>query len=180
MNRCRWVNINNPKYVDYHDNEWGRVKNNDRELFEMLVLEGFQAGLSWECVLNKRDSFREACDNFDYNIIVNYNEDKIEELLKNNNIIRSRRKIEAMINNAKIFIEIRREWGSFYKYIWHFTNNKIIKNKNDIFVSSNKLSDTISKDLKKRGMKYVGSIIIYSYLESIGVMDNHELKCCRY
>ena len=180
MRRCRWVNLDNPKYVSYHDNEWGRRLDDDRKLFEMLILEGFQAGLSWECVLNKRDNFYNACDNFDYNVIANYDEDKIEKLLNDKGIIRSRRKIEAMINNAKVFIKIREEWGSFSNYIWHFTNNKTIKNHNDEFVVSNELSDMVSKDLKQKGMKYVGEVIIYSYLEAIGVLDNHEIKCYRY
>ena len=180
MNRCRWVNLNNPRYIAYHDNEWGIKKRDDKELFEILILECFQAGLSWECILNKRDNFREAFDNFDYNVIANYGEEKIKELLGNKGIIRSRRKIEAMINNAKIFMEIKKEWGSFSNYIWHFTDNKIIKNKTDMFVASNNLSDMISKDLRIRGMKYTGTIIVYSYLEAIGVLDNHELKCYRY
>ena len=167
MKRCSWVNLNEPIYIEYHDKEWGIPINNDKKLFEMLVLESFQAGLSWICILKKRENFRKALDNFNYNKIANYKEDKIKELLNNKEIIRSRRKIEAIISNAKIYIEIQKEWGSFNRYIWHFTNNKTIKNKTDIFNISSTLSDEISKDLKRRGMKFVCTIIIYSYLQAI-------------
>ena len=180
MNRCSWVNLENPTYVKYHDEEWGHPSKEDGHLFEMLLLESFQAGLSWECILNKRDNFRNAFDQFDYKKIANYKEEKIQELLNNKGIIRSRRKIEATINNAKIFISIQKEWGSFSKYIWHFTNGKIIKNKNNIFNTTSPLSDEISKDLKKRGMKFVGSIMIYSYLQAIGIINDHEKECFCY
>ena len=180
MNRCKWLNLNNPTYVRYHDEEWGKPKYNDKELFELLILEMFQAGLSWECILNKRDSFRLAFDNFDYNIISNYNDDKVNELLNNKNIIRNKLKINATINNAKVFIEIQKEYKTFSNYIWSFTNNQIIKNMDDTLKVSSDLSDEISKDLKRRGMKFVGTIIIYSYLQAIGIIDDHELSCICY
>ena len=180
MNRCKWVNLNNEKYIEYHDNEWGVPVYDDQKLFEMLLLESFQAGLSWECILNKRDYFKEAFDNYNPNIIIKYNEEKINELLSNKNIIRNRRKIEATINNAKIFLKIKKEYGSFSNYIWHFTNGKIIKNTNDSFQTTSPLSDTISNDLKKRGMKFVGSTIIYSYLQAIGIINDHELNCFKH
>ncbi|MBQ8219490.1 MAG: DNA-3-methyladenine glycosylase I [Bacilli bacterium] len=180
MNRCKWVNLNNEKYVDYHDNEWGIASYDDRYLFELLILESFQAGLSWECILNKRESFRECLDNFDYYKIANYDENKILELLNNKNIIRNKLKIKSMINNAKIFIEIKKEYGSFSNYIWDFTDNKIIKNKTDTFITHNELSDKVSKDLHKRGMRFVGTVIIYSYLQAIGIINDHETSCFKY
>lgn len=174
MKRCRWVNLENKLYVDYHDREWGIPKYDDKYLFELLILEMFQAGLSWECILNKRDSFRKSFDNFDYDKISKYDENKINELMDNKDIIRNRLKIKASINNAKIFIDIQKEFGNFSNYIWGFTNNKILCN---CMVSHNELSDRISKDLKNRGMKFVGSIIIYSYLQAIGIINDHEESC---
>ena len=177
MNRCKWVNLNNKLYIDYHDNEWGKPLYDDNKLFELLLLESFQAGLSWETILNKRESFRVAFDNFDYKKISKYDSKKIEELLQNKNIIRCKRKIEAIITNASIFMKIIEEWGSLSKYIWHFTDNKVIINTSDNIPAKTNLSDKISIDLKKRGMKYVGSIIIYSYLQAIGVVNDHEKNC---
>ena len=178
--RCKWVNLNNPKYIEYHDKEWGIPSFSDAYLFEMLILESFQAGLSWECILNKREFFRLSFDNFDYQLIANYNEEKINELMNNKDIIRNKLKIKAAINNAKVFINIQKEYGSFSNYIWHFTNGSIIKNQDDNFKASSKLSDEVSADLKKRGMKFVGSTIIYSYLQAIGVINDHELNCALY
>lgn len=180
MKRCFWVDENSQIYKDYHDNEWGVPKYDDHELFELLILESFQAGLSWLTVLKKRDAFRLAFDNFDVKKVANYDENKVNELLQNEGIIRSRSKINSAISNAKIFIQIQKEYGSFSKYIWGFTNGKIIKNKNDKFEVSTPLSDEISKDLKKRGMKYVGTVIIYSYLQSIGIVNDHETGCFKY
>lgn len=180
MKRCFWVDENSQIYKDYHDNEWGVPKYDDHELFELLILESFQAGLSWLTVLKKRDAFRLAFDNFDVKKVANYDENKVNELLQNEGIIRSRSKINSAISNAKIFIQIQKEYGSFSKYIWDFTNGKIIKNKNDKFEVSTPLSDEISKDLKKRGMKYVGTVIIYSYLQSIGIVNDHETGCFKY
>ena len=180
MNRCKWVNLRNKRYVEYHDNEWGKEEHDDRMLFELLILEGFQAGLSWECVLNKRQYFREAFDNFDYIKISKYDSKKINELLNNQNIIRNKLKVNAAITNAKVFIGIQKEFSSFNKYIWSFTNGKVIKNMDDNIKTTSELSDKISKDLKNRGMKFVGSTIIYSYLQAIGVIDDHELNCDFY
>ena len=180
MKRCFWLDEKYPIYVKYHDEEWGVQNHNDRDLFELLILEGFQAGLAWITVLKKREAFRKAFDNFDVKKVANYDENKIAELLKNDGIIRSRQKIEASINNAKIFIKIQNEFGSFSNYIWSFTNGKIIKNKDDRFEVSTPLSDEVSKDLKKRGMKYVGTVIIYSYLQAIGVVNDHETTCWKY
>ena len=180
MNRCKWVNLNNSNYVKYHDEEWAKPSYDDNYLFEMLLLESFQAGLSWECILNKRDAFKEAFDNFNIDKISKYDEQKINELLNNKSIIRNRLKIKATINNAKIYKEIQKEYKSFSSYIWSFTNYKIIKNKTDIFKTTSELSDKISNDLKKRGMKFVGSTIIYSYLQAIGVINDHETTCSFY
>ena len=175
MNRCFWVNMDNPLYVDYHDNEWGVPKYDDHELYELLILEMFQAGLSWETILNKRENFRKAFDSFDWNSIVNYDEDKINELMQDKGIIRNRKKIEATINNTKVFLNIQKEYGSFANFIWSFTDNKVIIT--DSKVVSNELSGTISKELRKRGMKFVGTVIIYSYLQAIGVINSHEDNC---
>ena len=180
MNRCKWVNLNNQKYIDYHDNEWGKEEHDDRMLFELLILEGFQAGLSWECILNKREYFREAFDNFDYIKISKYDTDKINELLNDKNIIRNKLKINALVTNAKVFMDIQKEYGTFDKYIWKFTDGRVIKNIDDNLKTTSELSDKISKDLKKRGMKFVGSTIIYSYLQAIGMLNDHELNCNFY
>jgi len=177
MKRCNWCNLNNKKYIEYHDHEWGIPNYDDRYLLEMLILESFQAGLSWECVLNKRESFREAYDNFDLDKICLYDENKICELYNNKNIIRNKLKIKASINNAKIFKKIKNEYGTFYNYLKIFTKEKIIY---EIEATTSKLSDDISKDLIKRGMKFVGSTIIYSYLQAIGVIYSHQKDCFLY
>jgi len=180
MKRCSWVDEKSEIYKNYHDNEWAVPCHDDKKLFEMLILEGFQAGLSWIIVLKKREAFRLAFDNFDVKKVAKYDNKKIEELLQNEGIIRSRGKISAAILNAKIFLDIQKEFGGFDKYIWDFTEGEIIKNKDDNFVVSSPLSDLVSKDLKKRGMKYVGTVIIYSYLQAIGVIDDHEKACYKY
>ena len=177
MNRCIWVNNKNSNYIKYHDEEWGVPVHEDNKLFEMLVLESFQAGLSWECILNKRESFRSAFDNFNYQKISNYNDKKIEELMNNKNIVRNRRKIIATINNAKIFIKIQQEYQSFSNYLWSFTKNEIIY---ETGKTKSTLSDKISKDLQKKGMKFVGTTIIYSYLQAIGIINSHEKECDLY
>ncbi len=177
MIRCKWCNLKNPKYVEYHDNEWCKPNFDDDYLYEMLILESFQAGLSWECILNKRDDFRKAYDNFDIDKVSNYDNKKINELLENKNIIRNKLKINASINNSKIFKDIVNEYGSFYNYLSSFTNNKIIY---EIDKTTNKLSDDISKDLKNRGMKFVGSTTIYSYLQAIGIIYSHGKECYLY
>ena len=180
MKRCFWVDEKSEIYTKYHDEEWGIPKFDDRELFELLVLESFQAGLSWITVLKKREAFRKAFDNFDVKKVANYNENKVEELLQNPAIIRSKGKINAAINNAKIFLQIQKEFGSFSKYIWNFTNGKVIKNTTGETIVSSPLSDEVSKDLKIRGMKYVGTVIIYSYLQAIGVINDHDKDCFKY
>ena len=177
MNRCKWCNLNNEKYIEYHDKEWGVLNLEDNYLFEMLLLESFQAGLSWECILNKRESFRLAYDNFDIDKIINYNEDKINELLNNKDIIRNKLKIKASINNAKIFKSIVSVYGSFANYLNTFTNGKILY---EVGKTTNEFSDTISKDLKKKGMTFVGSTIIYSYLQAIGIINSHDKECFKY
>ena len=177
MKRCKWCNENNPLYVEYHDKEWCIPNHDDNYLFEMLILESFQAGLSWECVLNKRNDFIVAYDNFNIDKIINYDENKINELLTNDKIIRNKLKIKASINNAKIFKGIQKEYGSFYNYLLTFTKNKILY---EIDKTTNDLSDSISKDLIKRGMKFVGSTIIYSYLQAIGFIYSHDEKCFMY
>lgn len=172
--RCGWCNENNPKYIEYHDHEWGILNLDDNYLFEMLLLESFQAGLSWECILNKRDDFKKEYDNFNIDKISNYNSIKIEELQNNKKLIRNKLKIKASINNAKIFKEIQKEYNSFSNYLKTFWNGKIIY-END--KTTNGLSDKISNDLKKRGMKFVGSTIIYSYLQAIGIINSHMNNC---
>lgn len=178
MRRCKWVNLDNELYVKYHDEEWGIPKYDDKILFEFLILEMFQAGLSWETILKKRENFRLAFDDFDVLKVASYKEDKVDELMHNPGIIRNKRKIKASINNAIIFIKIVKEKKSFSNYIWFFTNNKVIKNK--ISMANSTLSDQISKDLKKRGMSFVGTTIIYSYLQAIGVINDHEQDCFLY
>ena len=177
MKRCKWCNLNNPIYIEYHDKEWGVMNINDNYLLEMLILESFQAGLSWECVLNKRESFRLAYDNFNIDKICNYTENKIIELSENKDIIRNKLKIKASINNTKIFKSIQKEFGSFSNYLKTFTKDNIIYETDK---TTNFLSDDISKDLIKRGMKFVGSTIIYSYLQAIGIIYSHEKECFLY
>lgn len=175
--RCAWCNLKNQKYVEYHDNEWGVANFDDKYLFEMLILESFQAGLSWECVLNKRDSFRQAYDNFDIEKVCNYDEKKKQELISNAEIIRNKLKVNASVNNAKIFRDIKNEFGTFYNYLKTFTNGETYY---EVGLTSSELSDKISKDLKKRGMKFVGTTIIYSYLQAIGIINSHDKDCFMY
>ena len=175
-NRCTWAG-NDEVYIRYHDEEWGVPTHDDKELFEMLVLESFQAGLSWITILKKRENFKRAFDDFDVRKVASYDDAKVEELRMNEGIIRHKGKINAAVNNAQVFIEIQDEFGSFDDYIWGFTDGEIIKAE---FLTESKLSKHISKDLKKRGMKFVGPTIIYSYLESIGVIDNHQECCFKY
>lgn len=178
--RCAWVNLKNPLYIQYHDTEWGVPHYDDAYLFEFLLLESFQAGLSWECVLNKREAFQKAFDNFNYHKISEYGDTKIEALCNNSSIIRNKLKIKAAVQNAKVFIAIQKEFGSFSNYIWAFSKHTIIQNKDDVFHTTSPLSDSISQDLKKRGMKFVGSTIIYSYLQAIGMINDHALDCDFY
>ncbi len=175
--RCKWCNLKNPLYVKYHDEEWCKPNFNEKYLYEMLILESFQAGLSWECILNKREDFRKAYDNFDIDKICKYNDEKIEQLLSNEKIIRNKLKIKASINNSKIFRNIQEEYGTFYNYLNEFINGKTFY---EIDKTTSELSDLISKDLQKRGMKFVGSTIIYSYLQAIGVIYSHDKQCFLY
>ena len=177
MKRCKWCNLNNPLYIEYHDKEWGIPNFDDKYLFEMLLLESFQAGLSWECILNKRKYFKKAYENFDIDKIINFDERKIKELLSNDKIIRNKLKINATINNSKIFKKIQNEYGTFHNYLKTFTNDVIIY---EIDKTTNQLSDDLSKDLQKRGMKFVGSTIIYSYLQAIGIIYSHDKECFMY
>ena len=172
--RCKWCNEKNKEYVEYHDKEWGILNTEDRYLLEMLILESFQAGLSWECVLNKREAFRKSYDNFAIDKIINYDDKKIEELINNKDIIRNKLKIKSSINNAIIFKKISEEYKGFYNYLKTFTRGNIIY-ENDKTTSI--LSDNISQDLQKRGMKFVGSTIIYSYLQAIGIINSHDDTC---
>ena len=175
--RCAWCNLNNPIYVEYHDKEWGVENFSDGYLYEMLILESFQAGLSWECVLNKRESFRMAYDDFDVEQVSCFGEETVEELLLNKGIIRNRRKITASIENSRIFREIVKEFGSFYDYLKSFSGDGQII---EVGKTTNALSDAISGDLMRRGMRFVGSTIIYSYLQAIGIIYSHEKDCFLY
>ena len=181
-NSCSWPG-NNPLMIAYHDNEWGVPLHDDMKIFEFLVLDAFQAGLSWSIVLKKREGFRDAFDYFDYKKIARYKEDKIQQLLKDEGIIRNQLKIRATVNNAQCFLEVRKEFGTFDKYIWQFTGNKPIVNKwnqlNQIPAKSAE-SDAMSKDLQKRGFKFVGSTICYAFMQAAGMVNDHLVDCYRY
>lgn len=177
MNRCKWCNMNNPTYIKYHDEEWGVLRTDDRYLFEMLILESFQAGLSWECVLNKRENFLAAYDGFDLEKVCAYDEGKMKELSENSGIIRNKRKIRASVNNAQIFRDIKKQFGSFYHYLKKFAGENIIY---ETDLTHSALSDELSKDLQKRGMSFVGTTIIYSYLQAVGIINSHEKECFLY
>lgn len=180
--RCAWC-LGDPLYEKYHDNEWGKPVYDDETLFEFLILETFQAGLSWITVLRKRENFRKAFDAFDYKKIAKYELPKIEELLQDSGIIRNKLKIKATISNAQAFMAIQKEFGSFSKYIWGFVNGKPIKNKfNSVkeLPANTPLSDLISKDLKKRGFKFVGTTVVYAHMQATGMVNDHELSCFRY
>lgn len=172
--RCHWCNMANQTYVAYHDNEWGVPVHDDGKLFEMLLLESFQAGLSWECILNKREAFRKAFDDFDYRKISHYDENKLQSLMQDKGIVRNRLKIKAAVTNARIFRKIQMECGSFDRYIWSFTNGNIVY---ETGLATSPLSDAISKDLRKMGMKFVGSTVIYAYLQAVGIINSHEEGC---
>jgi len=182
MGRCEWPG-NNPLIIKYHDEEWGVPLHDDRKIFEFFVLDTFQAGLSWEIVLKKREGFRKAFSNFDFNKVAKYSARDIRLLVKDVGIIRNKLKIEATIHNAKKFLEVRREFGSFDKYIWQFTKNRTIKNKNKTLKdlpATSKESDEMSKDLKKRGFKFVGSTICYAFMQATGMVNDHLISCFRY
>lgn len=182
MNRCPWCG-NDELYMKYHDEEWGVPVRDDKKHFEFLVLESAQAGLNWLTILRKRENYRVAYDNFDVNKVAQYDNDEIEELLQNSGIIRNRKKIEASINNAKHFIEIQKEFGSFNKYIWSFVNsNPVINYWKEIseVPATSELSDKVSKDLKTRGFKFLGSTIIYAHLQATGIINDHLISCFRH
>ena len=180
--RCDW-GTSNELMIKYHDEEWGVPLHNDQKLFEFFVLEGFQAGLSWQIVLNKRENFRKAFDNFNPEIVAKYDENKIAELIQDKSIIRNKMKIAACVNNAKRFLDIQKEFGSFDKYMWGFVDYKPIVNS---FTTQNELpaktelSDEISIDLKKRGFKFVGSTVIYAHMQATGMVNDHLVDCFRY
>ena len=180
--RCAWCGTD-PLYMEYHDIEWGVPVYEDDKLFEFLILETFQAGLSWITILRKRENFRKAFDDFNYKKIANYSERKYEELLQDAGIIRNKLKIKATITNAQLFMDVQQEFGSFSNYIWNFSNGKPIKNNfknmSDI-PATTELSDTVSKDLKKRGFKFVGSTVIYAHLQATGMVNDHVVDCFRY
>jgi len=180
--RCGWC-VGDSLYEAYHDEEWGVPVYDDAKLFEFLILETFQAGLSWITVLRKRENFRNAFDNFDYKKIANYNEKKIESLLKDAGIIRNKLKVNATVSNAQAFMKIQDEFGSFSHYIWKFTNGKPIKNTIANYKdapANTELSNTISKDLKKRGFKFVGTTVVYAHMQATGMVNDHEVSCFRY
>lgn len=172
--RCFWANPKNERYVRYHDEEWGRPVHDDGKLFELLLLECFQAGLSWECVLNKREGFRRAFAGFDLEKVCAFTAEDVERLMQDAAIIRHRRKIEAAIGNARVFNCIQQEFGSFARYLWQWTEGKVL---HEYGLTTSPLSDALSKDLKKRGMRFVGSTTIYSYLQAVGVIESHEPAC---
>ncbi len=180
--RCEWAGTD-PLYIAYHDKEWGVPIFKDSKLFEFLILETFQAGLSWITVLRKRENFRIAFDNFDYKKIAKYDEKKQQVLLQDAGIIRNKLKIKATITNAQAFLQIQKEFGSFSKYIWDFIDQKPIKNswiKMDEVPANTELSDVISKDLKKRGFKFVGTTVIYAHMQATGMVNDHTTNCFRY
>ncbi len=182
LKRCAWCG-DDPLYVKYHDKEWGVPVHNDKKLFEFIILEGAQAGLSWITVLKKRTAYREAFDNFDFNKVARYNARKIQSLLNNPGIIRNRLKVHSAVQNANAFIEVRKEFGTFNKYIWSFVGGKSIQNRykqmSDLPVKTD-LSDTISRDLKKRGFNFVGSTIVYAHMQATGMVNDHVTGCFRY
>lgn len=180
MKRCSWVPQTDELYIHYHDTQWGVPVFDEHTMCEMFFLETFQAGLSWITILKKRENFRKAFDDFDPVLISAYDEVKFETLMSDSGIIRCRTKIKAAIKNAGILLQIREEFGSVVEYFWSFTNHQIILNMDDNIKTTSELSDRISKDLKKRGMSYVGSVTIYSFLQAVGIINDHQLQCFRY
>ncbi|MFZ2448804.1 MAG: DNA-3-methyladenine glycosylase I [Syntrophobacteraceae bacterium] len=182
VKRCPWVDLSKPEYIEYHDKEWGVPVHDERSLFEFLVLEAFQAGLSWYTILKRRDSFRLAFDRFDPEKVARYDENKIRELLGNPGIIRNRAKVLAAVNNARRFLAVQEEFGSFDAYIWGFSDNKPIVNelrKLEDYPSKTRESETISKALQKRGFSFVGPTIVYAHMQATGMVNDHTLDCYR-
>lgn len=181
MKRCDWCE-GDELYIKYHDEEWGKPLHDDNKLFEFLILEGAQAGLSWITILRKRENYSVAFDDFNPSVIANYGEIKVKELLENKGIVRNKNKIISTINNAKVFLDIQQEFGSFDRYIWSFTDGEVIKNnfeKVEDVPAKTPISEAMSKDLKKRGMKYVGPTIMYAYMQAIGIVNDHIVGCCK-
>lgn len=182
LNSCSWPNSKELDVI-YHDTEWGVPLHDDQKLFEFIILEGFQAGLSWSTILKKRENFRKAFDNFDALKISSYNDEKVEQLMQNSGIIRNRLKIMATINNAKLFLETQKKIGSFDKYIWQFTGGTTIQNKwksMSEIPANTPQSDAMSKDLKKRGFKFVGTTICYAFMQATGMVNDHTVNCFRF
>lgn len=180
--RCKWCE-KDPLYIKYHDTEWGVPVHDDQKLFECLLLETFQAGLSWITVLRKRENFRNAFDHFDYHKIAFYDEGKIQELLQDTGIVRNKLKVRAAVSNAKAFMEVQKEFGSFDKYIWSFVDGNPIQNhwaSTKELPATTEISDILSKDLKKRGFKFVGSTIVYAHMQATGMVNDHTKDCFRY
>lgn len=182
QHKCGWC-VGDPLYEAYHDQEWGVPIKDDATLFEFLVLETFQAGLSWITILRKRENFRKAFDDFDYQKIADYDEDKIASLLLDAGIIRNKLKVRGTVTNARLFMEVQKEFGSFSKYIWSFVDHTPIQNKVDDYKkapATTDISDALSKDLKKRGFKFVGSTVMYAHMQATGMVNDHEVECFRY
>jgi DNA-3-methyladenine glycosylase I len=180
--RCKWVN-DDPLYIQYHDCEWGVPIHDERLLFEFLILEGMQAGLSWITILKKREAYRQSFDNFNAECIIRYSQAKVQKLMANAGIVRNRLKINSVINNANAYLQVREEWGSFADYIWHFVSGKQIQNRwkdLQLVPTKNSISDELSKDLKKRGFKFVGSTICYAFMQAVGLVNDHTTDCFRY
>jgi len=180
--RCGWC-LGNDLYIAYHDNEWGVPVKDDSLLFEFLILETFQAGLSWITILKKRENFRKALDDFDYRLIAKYDQHKIDRLMQHTGIIRNKLKLNATVSNAKAFMRVQNEMGSFSEYIWSFTDHRPIKNQVENYKAmpaNTLLSDKISKDLKNRGFKFVGSTVVYAHMQATGMVNDHEVSCFRY
>jgi DNA-3-methyladenine glycosylase I len=182
VKRCPWC-AGSELYQNYHDTEWGVPVYDDQTLFEFLILETFQAGLSWITILKKRENFRQAFDNFDYSKISTYSEEKIQELMNDSGIIRHKLKISAAVNNARHFMQIQKEFGSFSAYLWNFTDGKPLQNRVTDYKkapATTALSDKLSKDLKKRGFKFTGSTVLYAYMQAVGMVNDHEVNCFRH
>ena len=180
--RCGWC-LGDPLYEAYHDEEWGVPVHDEQKLFEFLILETFQAGLSWITILRKRENFREAFDDFDYKKVAKYSEEKIQELLLNPGIIRNKLKVRSAVTNAQLFMKIQDEFGSFDQYIWSFVDHKPLQNKVENYKNApatTEISDKLSKDLKKRGFKFVGSTVVYAHMQATGMVNDHEVSCFRY
>lgn len=182
MSRCGWV-TDEKIYIDYHDSEWGIPVYDDKKLFEMLILEGAQAGLSWITILKRRENYREAFDHFDVERVASYDEDKIQELLANEGIIRNKLKVRGAVKNAKAFLRIKKEFGSFSSYIWKYVGNEPVINSwpsTEEVPAQSELSKTISKDLKRRGFTFVGPVIMYSFMQAVGLVNDHTTNCFRH